>query len=108
MTEVHRLRDLADIVARMTGAQVEHVENPRKEALDNDLVVENRNLLDLGLDPITLEQELLTEVMDVALRYRDRCDVEKIPCRSLWVQPKATAPAPPVGTGRFKSVPTPV
>jgi UDP-sulfoquinovose synthase len=90
----------------MTGAQIEHVENPRKEAFDNELVVENRNLLDLGLDPITLEHELLSEVMEIAVRYRDRCDVEKIACRSLWVQrPSATA-APKVDTPL--TVPTPV
>jgi len=108
MTEVHRLRDLADLVSRMTGARIEHVENPRKEAFENGLVVENQNLLDLGLDPITLEQELLTEVMEIAMRFRDRCDIDKIPCRSLWVQrPKEDAASPKVATGRFK-VPTAV
>jgi UDP-sulfoquinovose synthase len=106
MTEVHRLEDLANIVSRLTGARIEHVENPRKEAFNNELAVENRNLLDLGLDPITLEQELLTEVMEIAVRYRDRADVEKIPCTSLWVQrPKDGADAQ-VGTPL--TVPTPV
>jgi UDP-sulfoquinovose synthase len=106
MTEVHRLEDLANIVSRLTGARIEHVENPRKEAFNNELAVENRNLLDLGLDPITLEQELLTEVMEIAVRYRDRADIEKIPCTSLWVQrPKAGADTQ-VGTPL--TVPTPV
>jgi UDP-sulfoquinovose synthase len=105
MTEVHRLEDLANIVSRLTGARVEHVENPRREAVHNELAVENRNLLDLGLEPITLEQELLTEVMEIAVRYRDRADVEKIPCTSLWVQRPKDA-AQQVGTPH--AVPTPV
>jgi UDP-sulfoquinovose synthase len=92
MTEVHRLIDLAELVAGMTGVEIEHVDNPRKEAFDNDLAAENRHLLELGLDPITLQAELLTEVMEVAVRYRDRCDLERIPCRSLWVQ-RPEAPA---------------
>jgi UDP-sulfoquinovose synthase len=86
MTEVHRVIDLAELVSRITGAEVDLVDNPRKEASQNDLVVENGHLLDLGLDPIRLEDDLLVEVIQVARRYRDRCDLDKIPCRSRWVQ----------------------
>jgi UDP-sulfoquinovose synthase len=89
MTEVHRVIDLAEMVARMTGAEIDLVGNPRKEASHNDLLVENRSLLDLGLDPIRLEDALLREVTDVAQRYMDRCDRDKIPCRSFWVRERA-------------------
>jgi UDP-sulfoquinovose synthase len=86
MTEVHRVRDLARIVARLTGVEIDYLDNPRREPEENDLVVENASLLLLGLDPITLQDDLMTEVSDVARRYIDRCDMDKIPCRSRWVQ----------------------
>src|SRR4051812_6371192 len=62
MTETHRLIDLAELVSRLTGAEIDFVENPRNEAPENDLFVENRQLLDLGLVPITLEEGLMSEV----------------------------------------------
>jgi UDP-sulfoquinovose synthase len=106
MTEVHRVIDLAEIVSRLTGAGIDLVDNPRKEASENDLVVANRSLLDLGLDPITLEEDLLREVSEIAVRYKDRCDLDKIPARSQWVRHKPqTAPKP--ATGADEPVPAP-
>ncbi len=84
MTETHRLIDLAELVSRLTGAEISLVDNPRKEAAENDLQVENRRLLDLGLEPVTLEEGLLQEVTDIAQKYSDRCDRDKIPARSQW------------------------
>src|SRR3712207_8768203 len=57
MTEVHRVIDLAGIVSRLTGAEVALVDNPRKEATENELDVDNRQLVDLGLEPIRLRSE---------------------------------------------------
>jgi UDP-sulfoquinovose synthase len=86
MTETHRLIDLAKLVSRLTGVEIDHVENPRNEAEENDLFVENGQLIELGLSPITLEDGLLEEVTRIAARYVDRVDIDKIPARSLWRQ----------------------
>jgi len=91
MTESHRVHDLADKVAAITGATVALLPNPRKEAIENDLIVDNRCLIDLGLQPTTLSDGLLKEVVDVARRWADRCDRRRIPCVSAWTATQARA-----------------
>jgi UDP-sulfoquinovose synthase len=91
MTESHRIADLAEKIAVLTGARIDRLANPRNEAVENDLIVDNRCFLELGLQPTTLDDGLLAEVVDVARRWADRCDHAKIPCRSAWTSRQAEA-----------------
>lgn len=84
ITETHRVRDLAAIVSQLTGCAIANVPNPRNEDAENELDVDHRCFLALGLQPITLQEGLLTEVIGIAEKYKERCDRERIPCRSCW------------------------
>ena len=66
MTETHRVVSLAELVAELTGAEIQFLDNPRKEADENELNVKNDALISLGLEPITLRNGLLEEIMEVA------------------------------------------
>ena len=84
VTETFKVKQLAELISKMTGAKISYVKNPRNEAKENDLIVLNNQFLSLGLNPTTLNDGLLEEVKDIAYRYASRIDKTKIPARSLW------------------------
>ena len=84
MTETHRVRDLASMISKLTGAKIDFIPNPRNEDDENDLFVKNDKFLGHGLNPITLADGLMSEVMEITKKYNGNCDVSMIPCRSYW------------------------
>lgn len=83
-TECLNVNDLAQKVAKMTEAEVRYYDNPRNEDPKNDLKFSNEGLLNLGLNPITLDEGLLDEVMKIAHMYRANVIMPKIICTSVW------------------------
>ncbi len=91
MTESHQVGELAKKVASLTGADINYLPNPRNEAVENDLIVDNKCFIELGLNPTTLDNGLLEEVVEVAKKYSNRCDLKRIPCVSSWTKKQAKA-----------------
>ncbi len=91
MTESHQVGELAKKVASLTGAEINYLPNPRNEAVENDLIVDNKCFIELGLNPTTLDNGLLEEVVEVAKKYSNRCDLKRIPCVSSWTKKQAEA-----------------
>eukprot|EP00547_Thalassionema_nitzschioides_P003565 CAMPEP_0194207076 /NCGR_PEP_ID=MMETSP0156-20130528/5924_1 /TAXON_ID=33649 /ORGANISM="Thalassionema nitzschioides, Strain L26-B" /LENGTH=457 /DNA_ID=CAMNT_0038933765 /DNA_START=132 /DNA_END=1505 /DNA_ORIENTATION=+ len=89
VAETRRVRDVANLVADMTGVDVNFIPNPRQEAAENELEVANNKFCNLGLDPITLDTGLFDEVTTIVKKYKERCDPEKILPASFWNKKRA-------------------
>ena len=86
MTETHRVRDLADMVAKLTGAEIAYLPNPRQEADENELMVSNAKFKSLGLDLIRLDEGLLDDIMLISKDFAHRIDRSRIPAVSGWTK----------------------
>jgi UDP-sulfoquinovose synthase len=96
-TELFSVNDLAQMVQE-AGAKVglrvriENLENPRIELEQHYYNAKNTNLLDLGLQPHKLSESLLDSLINFAIRYQHRVDLDVIAPNVTWRQGYA-APA---------------
>jgi UDP-sulfoquinovose synthase len=88
-TEQFNVRELAELVVR-AGAELgyevtaERYVNPRVEAEDHYYNAANRKLLELGLEPHHLGEELVQSLLRVISRYRDRVITRAIEPSVRW------------------------
>lgn len=84
VTESHRVSDLAQMISSLTGVPIQLLPNPRVEAAENELVVQNTQFLERGLQPTKLYDGLLVEVCEIARRYKHRVVQDSILPKTKW------------------------
>ncbi len=88
-TEEFSVKELAEKVkhvAEKNGLKTEiaHLSNPRVEAEDHYFNAINTKLVDLGLEPNLLTDEVLEGILDAVLQHKDRVIKEKILPNVMW------------------------
>jgi UDP-sulfoquinovose synthase len=88
-TETFSVNDLAERVQRAgegigLTVTVQHIDNPRKEMEEHYYNPAHSGLLDLGLKPHLMTDEILASMLDLILRFRNRVVVSRVLPRVRW------------------------
>ena len=85
---VNQLAEIVQRVARSMGfkAEISTVENPRKEAEEHYYNPAHTGLLDLGLKPQFLTDEVLAEMLEFAAKHKEKIRTEQIYRKVRWDQ----------------------
>jgi len=88
-TERFSVNDLAERVqraGRLTGLDVavERIDNPRKEKEEHYYNPAHSGLMELGLEPHYMTDEVLAEMLEVVIRHKDAIDPRKFLPRVRW------------------------
>jgi UDP-sulfoquinovose synthase len=88
-TEQFSVNELADRVFRVgntmgLNVQIKSIDNPRKEAEDHYYNAKHHGLLELGLKPNLMTDEVLEKMLVQVKTYKDLIDVKKILPRVRW------------------------
>ena len=83
--ESHRVHEVAAFVADHTGAEIAHLENPRKEDDSDHFYEPEREVLDqLGYEPSTTVEAVFERTYAVVERFADRIPVEALRPDVYW------------------------
>jgi len=93
-TEEFSVLELAEMVADAAGkvgleVRIENVANPRVEKEEHYYNAKHTKLMDLGLEPHYLGEGLLDSLLNIAIEYRDRVDIDHIMPRVDWREGRA-------------------
>ncbi len=88
-TEQFSVNQLADKVKAVgdrmgLGVEIRSVENPRQEKEEHYYNPRHHGLLELGLEPHHMTEEVLEGMLERILRYRDRIDPRMVMPRVSW------------------------
>ncbi|MFD1018334.1 NAD-dependent epimerase/dehydratase family protein [Thalassobacillus hwangdonensis] len=88
-TEYFSVKDLAQMVKKVAEeegltTEIAHLENPRVEAEEHYYHAVNTKLKDLGLEPHLLTDEVLKDILKVALEHKDRVIKENVLPSISW------------------------
>lgn len=84
VSEVRSVKELAEIIGKSYGSDIDYSENPRKELAENDLSVSNAGLVSLGFVPTLLSEELIDEIRFIANEYKLTLKKENVMTSPKW------------------------
>ena len=85
VTETHTLIDLAQLIKKIyPHTEINHIRNPRKELDKNSLNVSNKTFLNLGLNPILLNEKEIIFIYDTIKKLESNIDMKHILPKSFW------------------------
>ncbi len=93
VAETKTISQVAALVSRHTGAEVQHIPNPRHENEEHAFHLELHGFRELNLDLRTLGTQLVDEIAGVVMAHRDRIDVRCMAPTILWRNDRRTRPS---------------
>lgn len=88
-TEKFTVNELAELVQRVgnqmgLNVQIKPIDNPRKEKEEHYYNARHHGLIELGLKPNPMTDDVISEMLEMVIHYKDGIDERKILPRVKW------------------------